>query len=156
MKGDITFSVRTWWDGRKVQANGGYSRDHIVDFSGKTRIEGSAAKRFRGNPEMVSPEELFVSSISTCHMLTYLNLCHNRGITVGMYEDQARGYLRKSSEGFYAMERVELYPRIFFKAKKDLEIRGIAIRMVHEAHHECFITNSVKTEVTIEPVFVFE
>lgn len=132
-----------------------YSRNHRVSFPGKQEIMASAASRFRGNPGLVSPEDFFLAAISSCQMLTYINLCFHNSLKVLAYHDEAVGRLRHNEEGLYWMAEVELRPRVTFQMKKSDETEALAIRLIHEAHHQCFLISSVKSQVVTEPLFVY-
>jgi organic hydroperoxide reductase OsmC/OhrA len=126
-----------------------YSRDHLIEFPNGLRMQASAAAAYGGNAELIDPEAAFTASLSSCHMLTFLALCAVKGYIVKDYEDQAVGYLEKNSEGRLAMTRVKLRPLVAFESDApDLE----QLHMLHDrAHRACFISNSVKTSVEIEP-----
>lgn len=127
-----------------------YSRDHLWTFENNAELKASAAPKFLGNPQCVDPEAAFVASLSSCHLLTFLALCARQGIVVESYSDDAVGYLEKNAGGKFAVTRVELRPRIEFAAPKVPDAAGLAA--LHEqAHHECFIANSVLTQVTVVP-----
>jgi len=126
-----------------------YSRDHLLEFPNGLRMQASAAAAYGGNPELIDPEAAFTASLSSCHMLTFLALCAVKGLIVKDYEDKAVGYLEKNLEGRMAMTRVRLRPFVVFEGETpDLE----QLDMLHDrAHRACFISNSVKTTVEIEP-----
>ena len=125
-----------------------YPRDHVWRFDNGIEIPGSAAPAYLGNADRVDPEGAFVAALSSCHMLTFLALASNKGFVVDTYEDSAVGTLAKNAAGKMAVTRVELHPKIAFSgarvpAPADLD-------WLHDkAHRECFIANSVTTEVTV-------
>lgn len=127
-----------------------YNRDHRWTFDGGTEVRASASPGFLGNPSCVDPEEAFIAALASCHMLTFLAVAAKKRFIVDRYDDQPVGHLERIPEGRYALTRITLKPRIVFG-------RGRApspdqLRQMHEvAHHQCFIANSVKTEVDIEP-----
>jgi organic hydroperoxide reductase OsmC/OhrA len=126
-----------------------YSRDHRVTFKNRQALGMSAAPAYRGNPAMVDPEEAFVASLSSCHMLTFLFVAASRKLVIDSYEDDAVGHLEKNSEGRLAITRVVLRPKIKFAGQPP---DAATLRKMHEsAHHDCFIASSVKTDVTVEP-----
>ena len=127
----------------------GYSRDHEWIFEGGQRLTGSAAEAFLGSPEGVDPEEALVVALSSCHMLTLLAIAAKKGWTVESYEDDAEGTLGKNDAGKLALTRVTLRPRIIFAEGKTPDAEALQ-RLHHQAHENCFIANSVKTEVVIE------
>jgi len=126
-----------------------YNRAHEWRFHGVT-VPASSAPDFRGDPKLVNPEEAFVASLSSCHMLTFLAIAAKKRFSLDSYTDEAVGYLEKNEAGRLAMTRVILRPRIQWSAgvtvsQADLE------KLHHQAHEGCFIANSVKTNVTVEP-----
>ena len=99
----------------------------------------------------VDPEEMFVASLSSCHMLWFLSLAADAGHRVDRYEDDAVGTMARNAEGRIAMVRVVLRPRVTFVAgAAAADANGLAA-LHHRAHDKCFIANSVKTEVLCEP-----
>ena len=127
----------------------GYSRDHEWIFEGGQRLTGSAAEAFLGSPEGVDPEEALVVALSSCHMLTLLAIAAKKGWTVESYDDDAEGTLGKNDAGKLTHTRVTLRPRIIFAEGKTPDAEALQ-RLHHQAHENCFIANSVKTEVVIE------
>ncbi len=127
----------------------GYSRDHEWAFDGGQRIAGSAAPEYLGNVAGVDPEEALVAALSSCHMLTLLAIGAKKGWVVDDYLDEAVGTLEKNSEGRLAVTRVVLRPRIVFAAGKGPDAEAL-VKLHESAHRNCFIANSVKTEVTVE------
>jgi len=126
-----------------------YDRTHSWTFEGGTVIRASSAPEFLGVITFVNPEEAFVASLSSCHMLTFLAIASRKKFTVGSYTDLAKGMLEKNSAGRLAMTRVELTPEIRFTGEKIPDVNEI--HEMHEmSHRECFIANSVHTEVTVK------
>ena len=150
---DHSFEVETEWNFK--EAPGGFSRDHVVTLPGRLEINVSAAPQFGGNAEMVNPEEMLVASISSCQMMTYLFLCFKSKMKVAAYQDQAIGVLHREGAGKFWMKSVTLKPRIRFEGADSQQARALAIRLIHEAHDTCFITQSIKTTVAVEPTLVF-
>ena len=99
--------------------------------------------------ENVDPEEAFVASISSCHMLFFLSLAAKRGIVVDEYKDDAIGIMAEDSDGRIAMTRVVLRPDCRYSGESLPEPELIA-KLHHRAHELCFIANSIKTEVITE------
>ena len=141
-------SLRWNLDGKPFTYEG-YSRDHEWIFEGGQRLTGSAAEAFLGSPHGVDPEEALVVALSSCHMLTLLAIAAKKGWTVESYEDDAEGTLGKNEAGKLALTRVTLRPRIVFADGHVLDAEALQ-RLHHQAHENCFIANSVKTEVVIE------
>jgi len=126
-----------------------YNRAHEWRFHG-TAVAASAAPDFRGDASRVNPEEAFVAALSSCHMLTFLAVAAKRRFSLDSYSDEAVGYLEKNESGQLAVTRVTLRPQIEWSpgvtvSQSDLE------KLHHQAHEGCFIANSVKTSVTVEP-----
>ena len=95
----------------------------------------------------VDPEEMFVASLSNCHMLWFLTMAVKRKFVVDRYFDAATGVMEKNAEGKMAMTVVTLRPEVVFSGD-NLPTREQIVQMHHRAHEECFIANSVKTEIT--------
>jgi len=129
-----------------------YNRAHEVRFKdGAIVLPSSSAPMFRGDADRVDPEEAFVASLSSCHMLTFLAICARKRITVESYEDDAVGLLEKDG-GKLWMTRVTLKPRVRFAGGAEMNEAKLA-DIHHKSHEECFIANSVKTDVTVVPQF---
>lgn len=125
-----------------------YPRDHVWRFDNGVEIAGSAAAAYLGNPQRVDPESAFVAALSSCHMLTFLALASNKGFIVDSYEDAAVGHLEKNASGKLAVTRVELHPKIEYSGAK--QPNNSDLEWLHDkAHRECFIANSVTTEVKV-------
>jgi organic hydroperoxide reductase OsmC/OhrA len=126
-----------------------YSRDHDWRFGAGPSLRASAAPEYRGSAALPNPEEALVAALSSCHMLTFLAIAARKGLTVDAYDDEAVGHLEKNAEGRLAVTRVVLRPRVRFAgAAPD----AATLAALHEsAHRGCFIANSVKTDVRVEP-----
>ena len=128
-----------------------YNRTHEVRFKGGTIVlPASSAPAFKGDADYVDPEEAFVGSLSSCHMLTFLAICARKRLTVESYEDDAVGFLEKGTNGKLWMARATLRPRVRFATGTVVEEKTLA-DIHHKSHEECFIANSVKTDVAVEP-----
>ena len=126
-----------------------YDRNHSWRFSGGVTLTGSAAPEFNGDSSRVDPEAALVASLSSCHMLTFLALAARRRLVVAAYCDTAVGYLEPLPSGHLAMTRVKLKPKVTFAAGTD--ISPDQFKKLHDrAHEECFIANSVKTDITVD------
>ena len=124
-----------------------YSRDHVWRANGN-EIPASATAAYLGNPNRVDPEAALVAALSSCHMLTFLALAANKGFVVDGYEDEAIGHLEKNAAGKLAITRVELRPKITFGGAK--QPTAADLDALHDkAHKECFIANSVTTDVHV-------
>lgn len=131
---------------------GRYGRGHTVSFAEHV-VPATASRHVVGKwaaPGAVDPEEMLVASLSNCHMLTFLHVARLRGFVVTRYRDAAEGVMERNAEGRMAVTRVTLRPEITYAGKRPTDSERDA--MHHEAHEECFIANSVKTEVTVEEV----
>jgi len=133
-----------------------YSRGHTWAFDGGVQIPASSSPHVVPLPysraDAVDPEEAFVASLSSCHMLWFLSIAAKRGFCVDSYADDAVGLMEKNPSGRLAMTRVTLRPKAIFSGGRlptTAELRA----MHHEAHEECFIANSVKTDVQCEPIY---
>ena len=125
-----------------------YPRDHVWRFPNGVEVPGSAAPAYLGNPQRVDPEAAFVAALSSCHMLTFLALASNKGFVVDSYEDAAVGHLEKNANGKLAITRVDLHPKIAYSGAK--QPAAADLDWLHDkAHKECFIANSVTTEVKV-------
>ncbi len=108
-------------------------------------MEATAAPAYLGNPKLVDPEEAFVASLSSCHMLTFLAVACKKKFVLDEYTDDAVGHMEKNENGKLAITRVELHPKLKFSGEKQPTEQELD-EMHHFAHSECFIANSVKTE----------
>lgn len=126
-----------------------YNRAHDWQFAAVT-VPASAAKDYRGDESRVNPEEALVASLSACHMLTFLAVAAKKKLSLDAYDDEAVGVLEKNADGKLAITRVTLRPKIVWSAGIAVSAEDLA-KLHHEAHENCFIANSVKTEVAVEP-----
>jgi organic hydroperoxide reductase OsmC/OhrA len=131
-----------------------YNRRHLWSFDGGATVPGSSSPHVvplpLSDPTAVDPEEAFVASLSSCHMLWFLALAAKRGFTVERYRDAAEGEMAKNAEGKLAMTVVTLKPEAVFAQPAPTRAELDALH--HEAHERCFIASSVKTEVRCAPV----
>lgn len=133
-------------------AAGRYGRGHQIDFEGGHTAPGTASAQVVGNkwaaPGGVDPEEMLTASISACHMLTFLHQAREAGFVVARYRDDAEGIMEKVDGDRMAVTRVTLKPQITYAGRApSLDERD---RLHHAAHEQCFIANSVKTQVVVE------
>jgi len=130
-----------------------YSRSHSIDFGQGIRIAGNAAAdnipKTVAAAAGVDPEQQFVASLASCHMLWFLHLANRKNFVVERYIDEASGVLGKNADGAEAMTRVTLRPVVTFSGVKPTQEQFAELH--HKTHQRCFIANSVKTEVNIEP-----
>jgi len=148
-------AVIAWERNGAVFTDKQYSRGHRWIFDGPIEVAASSSPRSVPLPfsvaEAVDPEEAFVAALSSCHMLWFLHIAAKQGFVVERYRDEASGVMAKNTDGKFAITQVTLRPRLTFAGEK----RPTAEQheaMHHEAHEQCFIANSVKTEVRCEAV----
>jgi organic hydroperoxide reductase OsmC/OhrA len=144
-----------WERGDQLFTDNRYSRGHTWIFDGGVEVPASSSPHIvplpYSNANAVDPEEAFVASLSSCHMLWFLSIAGRRGFCVDSYADDAVGVMEKDQSGRLAMTRVTLRPKAIFSGSRlptETELQA----MHHEAHQKCFIANSVKTDVRCEPV----
>ena len=144
----------SWQRGTAPFTDNKYSRAHTWTFDGGIEVPASSSpsvvKEPYSNAQAVDPEEAFVASLSSCHMLWFLSIAAGRGFRVDSYDDDAEGEMARDERGKMAMTRVTLRPRVAFSGDA-LPTRADLDAMHHEAHDECFIANSVRTDVRCEP-----
>ena len=132
-----------------------YSRVHSLDFGHGVVVTGSASPSVVKPPfathEAVDPEAAFVASLSACHMLWFLDHAITKGFVVEAYEDVAEGVLARGPEGRAMITTVTLRPNVRFAGDRRPTPEDLAA-LHHAAHEDCFIANSVRTEVRVEPV----
>ncbi|HXW77297.1 MAG TPA: OsmC family protein [Candidatus Eremiobacteraceae bacterium] len=149
------YAIQVEWtgdDGEGTRSYRGYRRDHTIESAGKPKLLASSDPAFRGDPTRYNPEELFVASLSSCHMLWYLHLCSVNKVVVVGYHDAASGEMEERQDGSGVFTRVTLRPVV-----KIADGDPDTARALHEeAHRYCFIANSVKFPVEIEPQITTE
>ena len=148
---DHRASVRWQFSGGDF-LKGRYSREHTWTFDGGATVPASPSPSVVptpfSNPDNVDPEEAFVASIASCHMLTFLWVASRQGFLVESYEDDAVGVMTKNERRVSWVSTVTLHPRIVYGGDRrpSPEDEG---RLHHEAHEQCFIASSVKTQITV-------
>jgi organic hydroperoxide reductase OsmC/OhrA len=147
-------TVVEWSRDGAIFTDSRYSRGHRWLFDGGIEVRASASPHVVRLPlsvaEAVDPEEAFVASLSSCHMLVFLSIAAKKGFMVDSYRDEATGVLEKDSSGKLAMTRVTLHPQVQFSGDKRPTPDDLAA-MHHDSHEGCFIASSVKTDVRCEP-----
>jgi organic hydroperoxide reductase OsmC/OhrA len=138
-----------WSRGDRAFTYETYSRDHSWSFDGGVVVPATAAPAFLGNPALVDPEEAFVAAVASCHMLTFLAIAARRRFVVERYEDAATGFMEKNEAGKLAVTRVTLRPAVQF-TEPGPSPEELA-RLHQLAHENCFIANSVRTAISVEP-----
>lgn len=136
---------------------GKYSREHTWTFDGGATVPASPSPSNVpapwSNPAHVDPEEAFVASVSSCHMLTFLFLAYKQGFQVDSYEDESVGVMTRNHQGVTWISRVTLNPRIAYSGDKR-PTPDDESQLHHLAHEQCFIANSIKTEVVVQSTWV--
>jgi organic hydroperoxide reductase OsmC/OhrA len=131
---------------------GQYSRAHTWKFDGGVTIPASPSPYVVPQPwsdlNAVDPEEAFVASLSSCHMLFFVDFARRAGLVIDDYVDEAVGTLERRPDGKMAMTKVTLHPRVTWSG--DGPDQSSISELHHRAHEACFIANSVTTEVTID------
>jgi organic hydroperoxide reductase OsmC/OhrA len=151
---EYTVTIK-WQRGGQDFVDDNYSRGHIWEFDGGLTVPASASPEIVRLPksvaENVDPEEAFVASLSSCHMLFFLSIAAKHGYVVDKYTDSAVGQLATNDQGKMMMRRVLLRPQVVFSGAR--RPSAAQIERIHEQSHEqCFIANSVTTEVVIQSV----
>ncbi len=155
MAKEHSYSITVEWTGNLGEGTKdyrAYSRNHEIRGNGKT-LPGSSDPSFRGDPARFNPEELLVSTLSSCHMLWVLHLCAEAGIVVTGYQDEASGAMRENADGSGEFIEVTLRPRMTIT---DFTRIMDAMAVHDKAHELCFIARSVKFPIHHEPVIVPE
>ena len=141
-----------WTRGDAAFSDNRYSRGHTWFFDGGIEVPGSASPLVVPLPlsreDAVDPEEAFVAAISSCHMLTFLSLAAKKRYVVDAYEDRAVGIMTKNEGGKLFVSKVTLDPKISFSGERRPTAEQLA-ELHHLSHRECFIANSVLTEIAV-------
>ena len=147
---DYAATVRWSRMGAKFTDNR-YSRAHQWEFDGGVCVPASSSPHNvpapLSDPANVDPEEAFVASLSSCHMLWFLSIAAKHGYVVQDYVDQAEGVMEPDESGRLAMTRITLRPTIRYAGDKLDATKTQELH--HEAHDKCFLANSVKTQITV-------
>lgn len=143
-----------WERGEQVFSDNKYSRKHVLKFDGGIEVQGSSSPLVVPLPysveNAVDPEEAFISSLSSCHMLWFLSIAVKHGFIVDSYRDNAIGIMEKNDRKKLWISEVTLNPEVIFSGAS-IPTREEIIQMHDEAHEECFIANSVKSNVNVIP-----
>jgi organic hydroperoxide reductase OsmC/OhrA len=149
------FSLSVTWHlkpGEQFEA-GGYSQDHDWTFTGGEVVAASGAANLGGSQDRVNPEEALIAATSSCHMLTFLAIAAKNGLKVMSYLDSPVGTVDKIEGGLKAVTKIVLRPRVVFS---EGEMSEEELQKLHEsAHKYCFIANSLKSDVAVEPQHEF-
>ena len=145
-----------WQRGDESFLDKRYSRRHTITFDGGVVLPASSSPHVVpvpfSDPAGVDPEESFIASLSSCHMLWFLSIAVQQGFCVDRYHDAAEGVMGRNAEGRLAMTVVTLRPAVHFGGNVPPPTTDQLHALHHAAHEACFIANSVKTEVRCEPV----
>jgi organic hydroperoxide reductase OsmC/OhrA len=149
-----TATIR-WERNEAVFSNRRYSRAHVWAFDGGAEVKASASPLVVRAPfsdaQAVDPEEAFVASVSSCHMLFFLDYAAQANIAIDSYEDTATGTMGTNADGKDFIATIVLAPRVRLSGSPQTTPEEIAA--LHErAHHDCFIANSIKTEISVRPL----
>lgn len=127
-----------------------YSRNHLWQFRSPSDhtidVQASAAAEYLGDDECIDPEQAFVASIASCHMLTFLAIASRKRLTVIRYSDQAAGWPEKNVSSVLAITRVELRPVVEFEPSANVSTEQLE-KLHYLSHKDCFIANSVNTRI---------
>ncbi len=151
MAHEHNYKITTEWTGNTGEGTKNvrtYDRSHTVTIPGKPELFLTTDNPHVGDKSKLNPEDLLVSAISSCHLLSYLYLCSMEGIVVMAYTDQATGIMIENASGGGSFKEVVLNP-IFHLADESMVER--AIELHHKAHEICYIANSVNFEVKCNP-----
>ncbi|OYU94709.1 MAG: peroxiredoxin [Bacteroidetes bacterium B1(2017)] len=147
MKLEHTYHIKTYWEGNTKDIKK-YSRTHTISNTNKPTLVLTTDNAAVGDKTKLNPEDLLVSAISSCHMLSYLYLCSLAGIVVVKYEDNATGLMIEKTSGGGSFKEVNLNPIVCIEDKSKV---FEAIELHHKAHDICYIANSMNFEVTCTP-----
>jgi len=151
-----TYTATVVWNRQPTEpfVDNKYSRAHVWSFDGGINVDASAAPGHvppaTAKPDAVDPEEAFVASLSSCHMLFFLYYAARGGAVVDRYEDEAVATLAKNTQGKSWLSHVTLSPRVTWGGTKVPTAEELAT-WHHKAHEDCYIANSVTSEITISP-----
>lgn len=135
-----TFNAQLQWS-KNVESSGkkSYPKTHQVSINGKPPLKVSAAKAFKGDPALHNPEDLLLSSLMSCHMMSYLYVCTQQGIDVLSYSDEGCAILETKPDGSGKIIEVRLTPKVVIADPSKIEL---ALALHVQANKLCFIANS--------------
>jgi organic hydroperoxide reductase OsmC/OhrA len=145
------YTVNITWTGNRGDGTSGYrsyGRDHVVRAAGLPELAGSADPTFHGDTDRWNPEQLLLTALAQCHMLSYLHVAVNHGIVVTAYSDDAEGTLHLNRDGSGEFTSATLHPKVTIADPAQAEL---ARRLHHDANKVCFIARSVNFPVLHEP-----
>lgn len=136
------FKVALNWIKKEPQTDSStriYTKSHHISIEGKPDLEVSAAKTFKGDPNLYNPEDLLLSSLTSCHMMSYLYCCMQYKIEVISYQDHSEATLQVNPDGSGKIVKVDLFPEIIISDSSQIEL---ALSLHKKANELCFIANS--------------
>jgi organic hydroperoxide reductase OsmC/OhrA len=145
-----TFKAEANWTSKQVASDSSkrfYSKSHQIQIEGKPVLDISAAKAFKGDPELYNPEDLLLSSLVSCHMMSYLYVCSQNGIEVLEYSDNAEATLEVNPDGSGRFVEARLYPKVKISNPDQIDL---ALELHQKANQLCFIANSCNFPVLHE------
>jgi organic hydroperoxide reductase OsmC/OhrA len=148
------YAIGLEWTGNRgsgTSAYRAYGRDHILTADGKHPVEGSSDRAFHGDVDRWNPEEMLLSALSQCHLLSYLHVAVLRGVVVTAYTDSAVGTLTQTADGGGHFSSATLRPTV---TVADASMVAAATAAHHEASEKCFIASSVNFAVMHEPTII--
>ena len=156
MADDTTYTAQVRWQRHASESftDNRYSRRHEWRFDGGAVVPGSSSPHSVRLPysdaSAVDPEEALVAAASSCHLLTFLYLAAKAGWQIDSYEDDAVGLMARNEQGRQAITRITLRPAIRFGGGREPTAAELA-QLHHDAHEQCYIANSIKSEIVCEP-----
>lgn len=138
------YSIKVGWDAATSGEHYRWTLENGTEIIGTPPLNPDDAPRF------LDPEEAFIGSLSSCHLLSFLTAAAKAGFHVVRYDDDAVGILEKNEQGRISVTRVLLQPTVTFGADRKPTLDEL--RALHEkANRDCFIANSVRTQIVVEP-----
>lgn len=128
-----------------------FSRNHVATLNGGQKVTVSASAEYKGDPDASDPEQLLLTALASCHMLTFLAIADLKGFRVERYRDTPVAHLEKNAEGRMAVTRMALSPQVSFAGDRQPDDGDLA-KLHAAAHRNCFIANSISAKVTVTPV----
>lgn len=142
------FKAKAFWSSDRKENIKSYNRNHTITIEGKPILNVSAAKAFKGDPSLYNPEDMLLSSLVSCHMMSYLYVCAQNGIEVISYTDNAVATLEVESDGSGRFTEVILNPTVIITQVERIEE---AIALHKKANQLCFIANSCNFPILHNP-----
>lgn len=147
MNNGYNYTLELNWLGNEKGTHHRADRFYEISIKGKEKLKGSADKPFFGDPKLYNPEDLLLSALSSCHMMSYLYVCRKAGIKIAFYKDNPVGVLKVNEEGVGRFELVTLKPQVVLV---DPSQSVQAYQLHAQAGKLCFIANSVNFEISYD------